>query len=455
MFLVDYNKLDLRRNSTFSQNSGKTKRIVLQGNDYVTGIPDEAKNKVAGISLNTEHGYFTLNSDDFSTGTLAVGATGCGKTTLFFNLLDRIIPFMTSKDVMLIFDSKGDYKNRYYQYNNPNHIVISLSEKDKDIAKSWSVFGELIDSNNRFGPDTELIAGEISKALFKEMESSTQPFFHLSSAQIFEKLLSTFVRDAARTGDLSKLKNEELYKFMSSMSNQDLLELTGKYNDYKFLQNYVGDGSSTQALGVYGFLSAMLSRNFVSSFRNKQKAGDFSIRRLIREKGGKVIFLEYDINYSETLSSIYSLFYDLAIKEALSGKDTNSNTYFICDEMNLIPYVTKFEELLNFGRSKGCKTLIGLQSISQLKKNYGEDEADAILAGFLTAICFNSVDPATRKYIKERFGETFEIYNFGGINITREGYTVSDVDIHNLKVGEAFIDMKGVPPFKTRFIKGA
>lgn len=454
MFLVDYNKLDLRKNSTFSQSQGKTRRIVLQGNDYITGIPDEAKKDI-GINLNTEHGYFTLDSDAFSTGTLAVGATGCGKTTLFFYLLDRIIPFMTSKDVMLIFDSKGDYKNRYYQNNNPNHVVISLSEKDKDIAKSWNIFGELIDSNGMFGADTELIAGEVSKALFKGMESDTQPFFSLSSAQIFEKILCAFVRDASRTGDLSKLKNEELYKFMSSMSNQELLNLTGKYTDYKFLKNYVGDGSSTQALGVYGYLSTMLSRNFVSSFRNKQKAGDFSMRRLIREKGGKVIFLEYDINYSETLSSIYSLFYDLAIKEALSGKYTNSNTYFICDEMNLIPYVTKFEELLNFGRSKGCKTLIGLQSISQLKKNYGEDEADAILAGFLTAICFNSVDPATRKYIKERFGETFEVYNFGGSNITRDGYTVSDVDIHNLKIGEAFIDMKGVPPFKTRFIKGA
>lgn len=451
---MDYNKLDLRRTDTFSQNSSKTKRIVLQGNDYITGIPDEAKNKVEGISLNTEHGCFTLNFDDLSTGTLVVGATGCGKTTLFFKLLDRIIPFMSSRDVMLIFDSKGDYKNRYYQNNNPNHIVISLSEKDKDVARSWNTFGELIDSNNMFGADTELIAGEISKALFKGMESNTQPFFNLSSAQIFEKLLCTFVRDAARTGDLSKLRNEELYKFMSSMTNQDLLRLTGQYNDYKFLKNYVGDGNSTQALGVYGYLSTMMSRTFVSSFRNKQKAGDFSMRRLIREKGGKVIFLEYDVNYSETLSSIYSLFYDLAIKEALSHEHTNSNIYFICDEMNLIPYVTGFEELLNFGRSRGCKTLIGLQSISQLKKNYGEDEANAILAGFLTAICFNSVDPETLKYIKERFGKTFEVYNFGGSNITREGYTVSDVDIHNLKVGEAFVDMKGVPPFKTRFIKG-
>lgn len=183
-------------------------------------------------------------------------------------------------------------------------------------------------------------------------------------------------------------------------------------------------------------------------------SGDYSIRRLIREKGGKIIFLEYDVNYSETLSSVYSLFYDLAIKEALSEINDDANTFFICDEMNLIPFVSKFEELLNYGRAKSCKTLIGLQSVSQLKKNYGEYEAESILAGFLTAICFTSVDCATRQFIKERFGETFEVYNVGGSNITKEGFTVFDSDIKNLRVGEAFIDMKGVPPFKTRFVKG-
>lgn len=449
---MDYNMLDLRRNSPAAmRNQGRAKRVVLEGNEYINGIPEEAKNRPDGISIATEHGDLILSFDDLATGTIAVGATGCGKTTLFFKTLDKIIPLMTRDDVMVIFDAKGDYKERYYERNNPDHVVISLSQKDKDVARSWNFYGELIDENNMFGPDTELIAGEISKGLFHGMESTAQPFFNLSSDDIFGKIASSFVRDAARTGDLGMLRNDELYKFMSKMSNQDLLNLTGKYNDYKYIKNYVGDGNTPQALGVYAYLSAMMSRTFVSTFRNKQSAGDFSIRRLIRERGGKIIFLEFDVNYSETLESIYSLFFDLAIKEALTSSQRGSNTYFICDEMNLIPYVTRFEELLNFGRGKGCKTLIGVQSVSQIKKNYGEDEADSMLAGFLTAICFQSVDPATRRYIKERFGETFEAYNYAGSNITRNGYTVSDADIRGLRVGEVFIDMKGVPPFKTRF----
>lgn len=452
---MDYSKLDLKRAPVDAiQRKNKAKRIILQGNDCIEGIPIEAKNKQAGINIKTEHGEFIINNDDLSTGTIIVGATGSGKTSLFFNVLDKLVPNITSKDVMLIFDSKGDYKRRYYKRDNPNHIIISVSDKDKLIAKSWNLFGEIMDSNGKFGQDTEMIAGEISKALFKGMESSAQPFFSLAGEDIFSKLMLTFVRDAARTGDLSKLNNEQLYNFMSAMSNQEMLNITGKYHDFRYLENYVGDGKSNQALGVYAYLSTMMSRNFFSSFRHKMPSGDYSIRRLIREKGGKIIFLEYDVNYSETLSSVYSLFYDLAIKEALSEINDDANTFFICDEMNLIPFVSKFEELLNYGRAKSCKTLIGLQSVSQLKKNYGEYEAESILAGFLTAICFTSVDCATRQFIKERFGETFEVYNVGGSNITKEGFTVFDSDIKNLRVGEAFIDMKGVPPFKTRFVKG-
>lgn len=450
---MDFNSLVLKNNQQIS-GAKRSQRILLEGNELIRGIPDEVRNKKIGIALPTEHGNIILNEDDLSTGVLINGVTGCGKTTLFFKILDSLVSKLSPNDVMFIFDSKGDYKARYYNPHNPNHIVISVSAKDKNVAKGWNLFGELFDSNGRFGEDTELIAGEISKALFKGLESETQPFFSISAEDLFSKVAMSFVRDAARSGDLTKLNNQSLYNFISS-DNKQLIEQATKYNDFKYLRSYVGDGTSNQALGVYGYLMSMKNRIFMSTFRNKQPNGDFSIRRLVREKGGKVVFLEYDMQYADTLSTIYSLFYDLAIKEALSSSQNTGNMYFICDELNLIPYVERLEELLNFGRSKGCKTLVGLQSVAQLQKNYSEAEANSILAGFLTAICFKNTDYETRKYVKERFGETFEVYNFGGTNVTRNGFTVNDSDIKNLRVGEAIIDMKNVPPYMTRFIKGA
>lgn len=450
---MNYQELELRRNTLSAERSGKPRRIILQGNDYTETIPAEVCNRNGRVKLATEKGVFDVTDKDLSTGAIAIGATGNGKTTLLFGILDDIIPGLCDNDAVLIFDSKGDFKARYFDPDNPNHIIISLNAKDRNYARSWNIFGELLDSNGMFGSDTELIASEISKSLYKGMESDSQPFFNLAADDIFSKVLCAFVREAKASRDFSKLNNGYLVDFISSVSNQDLLNMLCAHKDYRYLQSYVGNGQSNQALGVYGYLMSMKNKSFISSLRHKMPAGDFSMRRLIREKGKKVIFLEYDINYSEVLSNVYSLLFDLAIKEALSCG--TGNTYFICDELNLIPHVSRFEELLNFGRARGCKTIVGLQSVSQLRKNYGEDEADAILAGFLTAFCFNCVDYPTRKYIKERFGETFEAYNFGGSNITRDGFTVTDSDMINLQVGEAFIDMKGIQPFKVRFLKDA
>ncbi len=448
---MDYSKLDLRKPENFEK-TNKHERIILQGNECLNCIPDDIASRKEGFKIATESGIISISFDDLSTGTMLLGATGCGKTTLFNNILDKIIYTLSQEDVVIIFDSKRDYLNRYYDRRNPNHIVISVSEQDKSIAKSWNLFGELIDVNGKFGQDTEIIAQEISKAMFKGMESDAQPFFNLAAEDIFAKILSSMVRDAARSGDLKNLNNEYLYNFISSASNRSITDLTGKYVDYKYLGNYIGDGTSNQALGVYGYLMAMKNKN-LSMFHRKNISGNFSIRRLVRERGSKVVFLEFDITYADTLSTMFSLFYDLAIKEALS-LSTTGNTYFICDELNLLPYVSRFEELLNFGRSKGCKTLIGLQSVSQLQKNYGENEAMSILAGCLTAVCFNSVESASREYVKKRFGETFDVFNFGGSNLTASGYTITDSDIKNLRIGEAFIDMKGQPPFKVKFTKG-
>lgn len=72
-----------------------------------------------------------------------------------------------------------------------------------------------------------------------------------------------------------------------------------------------------QALGVMSDLRQVCSEVFIGNFK---KDGDFSIREFIRNKGGKILFIEYDISIGSVLGPIYKLLFDLAIKEALSRK---------------------------------------------------------------------------------------------------------------------------------------
>lgn len=426
-------------------------RIVLSGNDYLTQPPTELK--TGKYKLNgTDGTSFYMNDEMLSMGLLLLGSTGCGKTTAIFQLLDQIIPQMTNQDVMVIFDSKGDFKKKYYNPLDPNHILVSTDRRDAGYSYSWNIFRELSNENGMFSLETlDMNASEISTALFRGLDSSNQPFFSIAAADFTAKLLSSMVLDAASSKDISKLNNKSVTDALSGLSNKELLDITGKYPQYRYLRSYVGDGTSTQSLGVYGNIMTMKTRNFVSIFNNGSESKTFGMRDFIRQKGKKIMFLEYNIQYADTLSVILSLLYDTAIKEALSCP--GGNKWFICDEASLLPYLKRTGELLNYGRSFGCKTIFAMQSYAQLQQNYDEAEATSIAAGFCNLFAYNNNDYLSRNYVKQRCGEAFESYSFALQNITHDSYTVRDSDLRSLLTGQAFIDIKNSKTFRFQFSK--
>ena len=433
-------------------------RSVISGKDFLYAPPDEIK--TGKYKLSGEDGSeFYLTDDMLSMGLMLLGSTGCGKTTCLNQILDQIIRInkLGPEDIMIIFDSKHDFRKRYYDENNPNHLLLSLDEKDKDKSVIWNIFREISDGSEKLTQDTiEVNCREIASMLFEGIESKMQPVFNLSAADFLSKIMSSMYIDAiikqAKQKDFvayQEANNYELNRLLSSCDNKKLLEITGRYERYRYLKTYVGDGSSNQALGVYAYLSSARQRTFVSRFSEQSMQRAFGVREFIRNKGGKILFLEYDHRYKETLSVIFSLMYNLAIKEALTCP--GGNKWFVCDEANLVPYITSLQDLLNVGRSFGCKTIFGLQSIAQLKNNYDDAYAESLAAGFCNLMAFHNTDYSSREYVKQRSGETFEGYIFAAEHVTHESFTIRDSDLQNLGCGQAFIDLKHVPIFRYQF----
>jgi type IV secretory pathway TraG/TraD family ATPase VirD4 len=185
--------------------------------------------------------------------------------------------------------------------------------------------------------------------------------------------------------------------------------------------------------------------------------GVFSMRNFIRKKGGRTLFLEYDLAIGDVLSPIYTLLFDLALKEALGRTATQGNVYLIADELKLLPNLRHLEDGINFGRSLGVKILAGLQSIDQLNANYqNEAKARNVVTGFSSIFSFQSNDSKTREYVSKLFGENLSLVNFIKPNgeshyEKREGYMVEDWDLASLSVGEAIVGLPSVSPFKFKF----
>lgn len=389
---------------------------------------------------------FGLNEDILSKHLLLVGGTGSGKTNLFYHIVKQIKEKLSKDDVMLIFDSKGDFHKKFYSTGD---VVIGNSPIYREKSDKWSIYEEIIVD----GKGKILIAQnvqEICKSLFAERakKNSNNPFFPNAARDLLASIMIALIRDGVN------FNNFDLKTHIDSISLEDLRMTLSRHLDLTSVASYVGEKSGAQAQGVLSEMYSVTRDVLTGVFAD---VGDFSMRQFVRNKGGKTAFLEYDLAIGDVLSPIYTLLFDLALKEALGRESTQGNVYLIADELKLLPNLRHLEDGINFGRSLGVKIMAGLQNIEQLNANY-ENEAKArnAIAGFSSVFAFRSNDYSTREYISKLFGRNFIIEAFtedGGKAHyeKREGFMVEDWDLAELQVGEAIVGLPSTYPFKYKF----
>jgi len=380
-----------------------------------------------------------------------IGSIGMGKTNAICQAIAHFQANLSDQDVMIIFDSKGDYYKEFYRpgidvvISNDNTCIGLDGKKDY-----WNIFNEIERDEHM---EENII--EISRTLFSEkIEQSQQPFFPLAAKDLFSAVLFHCCRD-----EKGEFNNFALRRFLESASVKEIVDMLNLHDDLKAMKNYIGDGTSDQALGVLAELQELMREILIGNFK---KDGFLSMRKLVRAKGGRTIFIEYDLGIGNTLAPIYSLLFDLAIKEALCRTKSDGNVYFIADEFKLLPNLKHVDDAVNFGRSLGVKFLIGVQNVEQVYEAYssngGSGRARSLLSGFSTSICFRVNDRESRDYIQGLHGRSRKSETFmsavGGKSIdekVRDAHVVEDWDIAQLEVGQAIIGLPNNAPFLFKF----
>jgi len=141
-----------------------TKTMVFEGNELSRTVPvnnsQQARCAIRGQDASGKPASFFLSDDLLSKHLLFIGGIGMGKTNGIFQILSQLRNNMTSDDVMVVFDTKGDFYDSFYRQGD---IVISNDEKatgprGKDY---WNIFEEI-----NAGITTEEEIVEIARALF-------------------------------------------------------------------------------------------------------------------------------------------------------------------------------------------------------------------------------------------------------------------------------------------------
>ena len=400
----------------------------------------------SGLNQNNNNLVVPLDADLLSRHIMFLGGIGTGKTNAFSQILSQLRRHVTASDIVIIFDTKGDFYNEFYREGD---IVISNDETSTGANGKdyWNIFGEI---EKDFQTEETIV--EITKTIFREkLEKTNQPFFPNAAKDLMSAVLLHCVRNGG------SFSNSSLRRYFDSSTVADYMKLLDIHSDLKAMTSYIAGENSPQALGVLSELQQMVREVFIGNFR---QAGTLSMREIVRNKGGKFVFIEYDLSIGNMLAPIYSLLFDMGIKEALSRKRSEGSVYFVADEFRLIPNLQHVDDAVNFGRSLGVKFMIGIQNVEQVFEAYGEKRARSILSGFLTSVAFRVNDPTSKKYIKELHGENRKkatymssVQSRGITEEVRAAHVVEDWDISNLGLGEAIIGLPGKPPFKFKFKK--
>lgn len=389
---------------------------------------------------------FGMSGDILSKHMLLVGGTGSGKTNLFYHIVKQLKEKLNKDDVMLIFDSKGDFHKKFFDVGD---VVIGNSSVYRKASAKWNLYDEIVaDGKDRISVAQN--TQEICKSLFAERteKNSNNPFFPNAARDLLAAVIISLIRDHVQ------FSNRDLKDVIDSTPVEDLRSMLGAFPDLASVAAYIGGKSGSQAQGVLSEMYSVTRDIFTGVFAD---VGDFSMRKFIRGKGGRTAFLEYDLAIGDILSPVYTLLFDLALKEALGRTATQGNVYLVADELKLLPNLRHLEDGINFGRSLGVKIMAGLQGIDQLNANY-ENEAKAhnAVAGFSSIFAFQSNDYNTREYVSKLFGKNMILETFPEANRSRhyekrEGFVVEDWDLVGLEVGEAVVGLPAVPPFKFKF----
>lgn len=388
-----------------------------------------------------------LDNELFSKHIIALGSIGSGKSNLMYHICDAVIKDLQKDDLVIFFDAKGDYLKEFYRNGD---IVIGNKNRLPDYEISgWNIFEDILAA-----PENEMedVAREIVSALFsKNLEAGNgSSSFVMGARDIFSAILIALVRDF-RSGRREVWNNRKLKRFICKSDVARLRNFILRYKDLAWATSYIMSDTNATTQSYLSQLYMNVQEVLTGPFAIE---GNFSISKAVQNRGGKSIFLEYDISNANTLKPIYTLLIDLAIKESLGNPKNGGNVYFILDEFPLIPKLNYMDNALNFGRSLGVKIIAGIQNVGQVEATYGSDLGMSILSGFSTFFCFKLFDEKSRRVISERHGKNkmkisiLSTNTYKGMSdIIEDRNVIEDWDITQLNVGQCIVSSLNENPF--------
>lgn len=354
-------------------------RRLLAGHDAIRRLKQisftQCKQSGQGLKMHKEFAWH-LSLQREASHFWVFGAVGSGKTQIISSLMKQAI---ARGDKLIIFDNKGDY-TRWL----PSIVLIAPWDER---SSAWDIARDCVNAQH---------AKELSVHLIKE---GKEAIWHESARQVLTALIVELQKTQCKSWtwrslfDLACAPQEQINALILKHvpEARRIAESSGKTVDSIMINFSASLGLISNLSQAWGDIPA--NRRF--SFRSWLRDG--SDKR-------KTIVLQGNEAYSDLAKSYLKGIVSLLSKEINSPAFTESKTrriWFFLDEFPQLHELTDVAPLLEIGRSKGIRVVLGAQDISQVREIYGHDVASSWMSMVGTVVVAKVNGGETATFIAE------------------------------------------------------
>ena len=306
---------------------------------------------------------------------LVVGAPGTGKSSAIAPMIKTM---RERGDRVFCTDARGDYLRRFYRAGD-----LILNPLDKR-SVAWSPLAEIHDPGD---------AALIARSIVPDAVQPGDPWPGFAQLLLESALLHAKAERLTNAEVARLVLAAPIDELREKMSHLPVAGLLTEKNDARMFSSV--RGSTTTGVRSLAWLEPSAGGE------------SFSLRGWARDEAqSAACWWNYMDSQISAMRTLISTQFDLLAVGVLEQDDSDDRrTWLIVDELSALSRIASLEDFLSRARKAGGCAILGVQTLAQLRRAYGEHSASAIIACCSSLLALALGDAESQEYVSKLFGE--------------------------------------------------
>lgn len=431
-FDTDNNGNQIKIGGGYIEREVKERVIKPQHRDYAfneLGQPGcEFEGYIVKSYMTKQHKLFVQNYP--KDHALLVGTSGTGKSAYFISPTIQANARSYKKSSMVINDLKGELfesHSKLLKQMGYEVICINLKTPRKSIRYNpmgfiWDLYhsylennqGELIDKCNQ-----QIIQMAETFCPMPEGGGGQNTEFYQGAQNILKGIIWAMLEDS-EVEEFGWTKNKFTIMQIADIVNQDQSYFIdflrkrhkGVESRVNRLVGAIVQSASDKSISSYlGTVKTSLGKYVDEGIEYLTSASDFDLQTLSNKPTAIFLIIPEEKERFVLATMIISQLYQYLVLMSDSNNGTLPRAwYFLLDEFGNMPKINNLTQIITLARSRNIWCCLVVQSLSMIKKVYGNEDAETIIDGCHTQILLGSNDLSTNEHFQKQFG-TYTVYS--------------------------------------------